>query len=560
MKSLKLFLPALCLLVCATSVFAELPAWDTYEDYDPAALASEEIAKMKVGPGDWPQLFGWTHRNNVVAGDNLPVEWDIEEGTNVLWSAKLGSQTYGNPVVANGKVYVGSNNGAGYIERFPASVDLGVLVCFDEKTGEFLWQHSNPKLPTGRVHDWPLQGVCSAPYADGDRVWYVSNRGEVLCLDVEGFHDGENDGIKGEIENTREADVIWKLDMMGELGVSQHNMCSCSITCAGDTLLVLTSNGVDESHINLPAPNAPSFMGVNRDTGKVIWSDNSPGVNVHHGQWSSPTYAVIGGREQALFGGGDGWLYSFAPNGDGNGKAKLLWKFDCNPKDAKLILGGRGTRNDIIGTPVVYKDRVYVAVGQDPEHGEGEGRLWCIDPTKDGNVSPTLAVDAEGKELPYNRIQAVVADKGEKAIPNPNSAAIWEYASHDANEDGELEFEETMHRSCGTVAIKDDLLYVADFSGLFHCLDAQTGKPHWTYDMFAASWSSPLIAGDKVYIGDEDGDVTIFELSAEPEQIVAEISMQNAVYTTPIVANGVLYIANRSTLFAIGADQKQAAK
>jgi outer membrane protein assembly factor BamB len=107
-----------------------------------------------------------------------------------------------------------------------------------------------------------------------------------------------------------------------------------------------------------------------------------------------------------------------------------------------------------------------------------------------------------------------------------------------------------MHRSCGTVAIKNDILYIADFSGLFHCLNAKTGERYWTHDMFAAAWGSPLIVDGKVYIGDEDGDVTIFELSSKMK-ILAEINMDNAVYSTPIVANNVLYIANKSTLFAL---------
>ena len=113
------------------------------------------------------------------------------------------------------------------------------------------------------------------------------------------------------IEDTDEADVIWRLNMMKQLGTSQHNMASCSVTAAGDLLFVNTSNGVDEGHINLPAPSAPSFVCLDKNTGKVIWTDNSPGTNVLHGQWSSPAYAVLGGVPQVLFGGGDGWLYSF---------------------------------------------------------------------------------------------------------------------------------------------------------------------------------------------------------------------------------------------------------
>jgi outer membrane protein assembly factor BamB len=466
----------------------------------------------------------------------------------------LGSETYGNPVVANGKVYVGTNNGSGYISRYPANVDLGVLLCFDEKDGTFLWQHSNEKLPTGRVHDWPDQGICTAPIVDGNRLWYVTNRGEVVCLNTEGFHDGENTGPYQDEpnENKDEADVVWKFNMMTQLGVSQHNMCSCSVTFAGDLLFVCTGNGVDDGHITLPKEDAPSFICLNRHTGEVVWTDNSPGKNVLHGQWSSPAYGVLGGEAQVIFGGGDGWLYSFAAEGE-NGKAKLLWKFDCNPKGSFYALN-RATRNHIIATPVIYDGLVYVGVGEDPEHGEGEGHLWCIDPTKRGDVSPTQVfhIDDPKTPLPHRRLQALIEKEGEIERDNPNSAAVWHYVGNDPED-----FEQTMHRTCGTAAIKDGLLFIADFSGLLHCIDAKTGEGYWTYDMFAASWASPLIVGDRVYIGDQDGDIAIFEVSKEMKQL-GETNMGSAVYTTPIVANGTMFIANRNRLYAIqdGAQSK----
>lgn len=147
--------------------------------------------------------------------------------------------------------------------------------------------------------------------------------------------------------------------------------------------------------------------------------------------------------------------------------------------------------------------------------------------------------------------RAIDPDKGEKAIENPNSAVVWHYSEVDVDGNGKIDFEEQMHRSCGTVAIKDDILYIADFSGLFHCLNARTGEQYWTYDMFAAAWGSPLIVDGKVYIGDEDGDVAVFEHSKE-QNLLAENNMENSVYSTPIVANNVMYISNKSTLFAIG--------
>lgn len=514
---------------------------------------------------DWSQWGGSPQRNNTPAAENLPIEWepgefDFDTGRwdpassrNVLWVAPLGSQSYGNPVVAGGTVFVGTNNGQGWLKRYPPATDLGCLLAFDAADGSFLWQDSSEKLPTGRVHDWPLQGICCAPLVEGDRLWYVTSRGEVKCLDTEGFRDGENDGPFADepVEADDEADVVWVLNMMKELGVSQHNMCSCSVTSAGDLLFVITSNGVDEGHINLPNAEAPSFLCLDKRDGRVLWADNTPGANVLHGQWSSPAYAELGGVPQAIFGGGDGWVYAFDARGEA-GKPKLLWAFDCNPKTSKYSLGGRADRNHIIGTPVVHDGLVYIGVGEDPEHGEGVGHLWCIDPTKRGDVSSELAVSLADPEtpLPRRRIQAVIEEDGEVVRPNPNSAAVWHYPGFDADGDGKLSFEETMHRTCGTVAIADGLLFVADFSGLFHCLDLETGKPLWTHDMLAASWGSPLIADGKVYIGDEDGDISIFRLSREKD-LLAEINMGNSVYSTPIAVGDTLYIANKSHLFAI---------
>ena len=612
--------------------------------------------KVMTAGGDWPQWGGTRLKNNAPNVTGLPQtwnigkfdrrsgEWDSSKAENIAWYLNLGSQTYGNPVVAGGRVYVGTNNGAGHLKRYPSNVDLGCLLAADEKTGELLWQHSSEKLITGRVHDWPLQGICCSPLIEGDRLWFVTSRGEVRCLDVEGYHDDEDDGpvkdevarvadlilasedgqaalealgegnvtdalkkaladageeVKGDVKveavtegsvwkatgnfagvdrtftirkagpklsvfknlginDKRDADTIWIYNMMTELDVSQHNMASCSVTSYGDLLFVNTSNGQDESHANLPSPDAPSFICLDKNTGKLHWTDGSPGTNILHGQWSSPTVAVLGGVPQVIFAAGDGWVYSFKADEGADGKGYLLWKFDANPKETEWKLGGEGTRNNIIATPTVYNDLVYVAVGQDPEHGEGQGHLWCIDPTKRGDVSPQLAMKVEGDErvpIPHKRIQAVQPEYGEIAVDNPNSAALWHYSMKDQNEDGEIDFEEEMHRTIGSIAIKDDVLYIADFSGIVHCLDTKgkDGEPvvHFTYDMLSQSWGSPLIADGHVYIGDEDGDVAIFEFGPKNKEPIEEINMGSSVYSTPIAANGRIYISTKDKLFAI---------
>jgi len=438
----------------------------------------------------------------MVSGETgIPAEWDVSKKKNVKWIAPLGSQTYGNPVIANGKVLVGTNNNG---ELRPGiKGDRGVVACIEEKTGKFVWQLTHDKLPTGRVNDWPEQGICSAPYADGDRIYYVSNRCELVCADLEGFLDGENDGpYKDEkYSEKQDGDIVWILDMFDELEVFPHNLATSSPVGAGDLIFVTTSNGVDEGHLNIPNPDAPSFLAVNKNTGKVVWERFDPEDNILHGQWSSPAYGVIGGVPQVIFAGGDGWCYSFKPEtGD------LLWKFDLNPKESKWVLGGRGTRNNIIGTPVIVDDKVYLGVGQDPEHGEGVGHFYAIDGTKRGDIT--------------------------------ESGKVWHVGGDD--------FKRTM----STAAIADDLCYISDLSGFLYCLDAHTGKQYWKHDLLSAVWGSPYVVDEKVMIGNEDGDIVVLKHGKE-EKVLSTNYMENSVYTTPVAANGTLFITNRKALFAI---------
>ena len=169
-------------------------------------------------------------------------------------------------------------------------------------------------------------------------------------------------------------------------------------------------------------------------------------------------------------------------------------------------------------------------------------------------ATPELVVDRKGNPVGPRRVRAVDQEAGERVKPNSGSAAVWHYAENDANGDGQLDFEETMHRTLGMAAVKHNLLVIADLAGLVHCLDAKTGKVHWTYDMLAAVWGSPLVVEGKIYLGDEDGDLAVFELSPKLK-LLATNDMGSSVYSTPVVADDVLYISTRDQLIAISAKQ-----
>jgi outer membrane protein assembly factor BamB len=453
-------------------------------------------AASDPGSGDWPMWGGTPDRNMISTAKGIPTSWDVEKKVNIKWVAALGSQSYGNPTVAGGVVLVGTNNEAARDPKVKG--DKGVMMAFQEATGEFLWQGVFDKLAAGRVNDWPYQGIASSAVMEGGVAYFVTNRAQLVAVDLKGMANG-NDGpyTSEQYKGPKDADILWIFDMMEEVGAHPHNLANSSPVVLGDLLFVSTSNGQDESHVNIPSPKAPAMIAVNKKTGKLAWESGSPGEKILHGQWSSPAAGVIGGVAQVVSAQGDGWVRGYEAE-----TGKRLWEFDTNPKDAVWPK----TRNELIATPVIYKDRVYIANGQDPEHGEGVGHLYAIDATKRGDIT--------------------------------KSGLVWHF--------------DKIRRSISTAAIWEGIVYYADFSGFLHAIDAETGQEYWVHDMLAAIWGSPTVIGGKVYLGDEDGDVVVMEAGKTKKQI-AEMNMGSSVYCTPVAANGVLYVANRNQLFAVAA-------
>ncbi|HET6882954.1 MAG TPA: PQQ-binding-like beta-propeller repeat protein, partial [Pirellulales bacterium] len=512
---------------------------------------------------DWPQFGRDGTRNAVSPEKGPPTAWDNGQhdektgepiaGTtkNVKWRARLGTQTVGDPVVVDGLIWVGTNNPS--LVPYDASIDASVLACFRESDGKLLYRYVSPRLAGRYNNDWPYSSMACSPLIQGDRIWFVTNRAEVVCLDIGPLK-----------QNVGDPRMLWKVDLIEKYGVYPSGsrmtlMRLCSIAGYRDLIYVVTGNNLDVEKQQIVNPDAPSLLCLRKETGEEVWQDKSPGENILYGQSSSPTVVEVGTRAQCIVGQGDGWVRSFdALTGE------LIWRFDMNRKESKWFIGGGSTRNSVVASPVFAEGRVYIAGGNYVELGEGSGRLVCLDPTRQGDISSELAVDAEDKIVPHRRIQAVDAARGEKAVPNPNSALIWEFEKAPEARDP---FEDCMHRTVANVAVHNGLVVACDWSGLVHCFDAATGKRHWAYDIMASVYASPLIIADKFYIADESGWVSIFGLSSDPNlalrrlngiaEPLHQIEMEDAVYCSPIFANGVLYLASKHELCAVVADRHQ---
>lgn len=456
---------------------------------------------------------------------SLPATFDPATGANIKWTAPLGSSTYSTPVIAHGKVFIGTNNDKPRDPRHRG--DRGVLFCLNEDDGTLYWQLLVPKLEGDVYLDWPHAGLCSPPTVQGDYVYVVTNRAEVMCLDLHGMHNGNDGPYQDEAQHIApadtepleptplDADIIWLLDMRREVGIHTHDSAHSSILLDGDFLYLNTGNGVDNTHRCIRAPDAPSLIVLDKNTGRLIARDNEHiGPRIFHCTWSSPALGQVNNHKMIFFGGADGLCYAFdalnkSATSDQIQTLQRIWLFDCDPNSPKdnvhQYMGNRReSPSTIKAMPVFHEGRLYVIAGGDIWWGKRQAWLKCIDPAHIGDITRT--------------------------------ALLWSY--------------EIGHHCCSTPAVYQGMIFIADCQGLIHCLDAQTGQPYWTHKTKGEIWASPLVADGKVYIGTRRHDFWVLAADKE-KKIISSTTLDSPICSSATAANGALYVTTAQTLYAI---------
>jgi len=447
----------------------------------------------------------------------------------LLWQLELGNHQYTVPRIDGRQVFIGVND---FKIDHPAIEPSGggILMCREADSGKLIWQLPIPRYvegntPPSHFGHWKC-GVCSQPAIDGDRLFIVGPRGDVLCVDRNGQADGNDGpflddarymGVPAESDyqlTATDGDVVWRFDLLEELDVVPHDVCGSSPTQYGDCVYFCTSNGQDHRHAEMVNPDAPSLIAIEKATGRLVATDNEPiSANTFHGQWSSPVAAEFGGRPMIVYGGGDGVLYAFEPVdasivGEKPGKLKTIWKCDCCPADYRFrdgrLLPYSGWRSkspvgpsEIISTPAVYRGRIYVAIGQSPVHGPGKGMLSCID--------------------------------------GATGAVVWQNRE--------------VGRTLSEAAIHDGLLYLPDYSGILHCIDTETGQGVWQHDVGSIWCASATVADGRVFIGTER--MVFWALKAGREKQVLGKGRLRSMPITVAVGEEMLLLPTQRRLFAL---------
>jgi len=422
----------------------------------------------------------------------------------LLWEIELGLHQYTVPQIDRGRMVLGIND-RNIEHPVVKRTDGGILMCIDQATGQMIWQLPIPRFMDGikapyHFNKWKC-GVCSRPAIEGDRLYVVGPRGDVLCLDRDGQANGNDGpfldeaaymGIPRDADyhlTATDGDIIWQYNLLTEAKVFPHDVCGTSPLLLGDYLYACTGNGQDDRHKFIANPEAPSLVVLNKHTGQLVATEgNLFGTRLFHGNWSSPLAATIDGKTLVIFGGGDGILYAFEPirKASTDGRPQT--------RNAKRLDGP----SEIIADPLLYKNRIYVAIGQSPIHGHGQGHLVCVDA-------------ATGRE-------------------------IWASRKVD--------------RSLATPAIDEGLLFIPDLTGHLHCLDAETGQHYWQHHLEADIWgASAIVLDGKVYASTERRELWVFQAGRE-KQLLSRCRL-DSVAITPKVQDDVLYLPTQRRLLAI---------
>ncbi|NQU25881.1 MAG: PQQ-binding-like beta-propeller repeat protein [Candidatus Nealsonbacteria bacterium] len=487
-----------------------------------AGLAVALIATTTARAADRPQWGEQYSRNMVSAEKGLPASFDPDSGRNVKWSVPLGSECYSTPVIADGKVLIGTNNNEPRDPRHDG--DRGVMMCFNEADGKLVWQLVVPKLSADIFFDWPRAGMCSPATVEGDRVYTVTNRDEVVCLDLNGLADGNDGPFRDEGRHTApqdqpamkpgplDADILWVLDLRTAAGVRPHDSAHSSILLDGQFLYVNTSNGLTSKHDGVDKPNAPSLVAVDKATGRLVAREREGiSTRIFHSTWSSPALAEVDGRRLVLFAGGDGVVYAFdaLKPAESAESLKCVWRFDCDPTAPKkdihsYVRNRRESPSNIKSMPVFHDGRVYVTYGGDIWWGKNKAWMKCFDASGTGDITET--------------------------------ALRWTYPVE--------------QHCCSTPSVHDGLVYTADCGGKVHCVDAATGRACWVHDAGRDMWASTLVADGKVYIGTRSGQFWVLA-AGRKKQVLSTVRLDAAVISTPVAANGTLYVGTMKRLYAL---------
>ncbi len=539
---------------------------------------------------DWPSWGGQPSRNMASETEKGLPNWcsfgkksprgeiDLSTAKNIKWVARLGNQTFGSPVVSQGRVFIGTAGD---------SASDAALFCFDEQTGRELGT-----FVCGSSHT-DNYGVCSTPTVEGDRLYFVTPDAKVACLDLTSWL--EPSAAAGGAGSARHAHapqhVVWQYDMAKTFRVMQDHVASCSVLVHGDFVYACTGNGRYKTTDKPFYPLTPSLIALDKHSGRLVARDDEQiGEQLWRGQWSSPSLATVHGKAQILFATGNGLCYAFEPvdpaakviadrwitttlrgpivcyidvkhkDTAGLSPAEYARKFSpfSSAQEPALPLEFRYSIDMPVTTPIDSRPTAKV-----PDVPILKKIWWfdCLPPEYKNAPFYARGATGDGQKHPcdiiatpvYYRNRVYVAIGGDPVHGSKNSrgnlVCIDPTKTGDVTRSGQVWNYDKLNATLTSVSIADGLVFVIDEARVIHCLDADTGQNYWTYTLKSdrGQLNSAMVAADgKLFAGK-----TVLAVSKTLKTLGAVNGYSFTSCTVPCVANGVLFKVHGTCLWAV---------
>jgi outer membrane protein assembly factor BamB len=277
------------------------------------------IGSVVVAAADWPQWQG-ADRTRMSKETGLLKEWPAA-GPPVIWTANNLGTGYGSMAVVGDRVFL---QGA----RGPSSF----VIALNRADGMEVWAKAIGPIDT-RMRTNMGAGPRGTPTVDGDRLYVLTEAGDLACLKTDGS-------------------PVWQLNILKDFGGSQLQW------------MISESPLVDGPHL-VVSPGGPGagIVKLDKMTGKTVWTSKELSDPAGY---SSITVANIQGVRT--------YMTFTARAGVG-----------VRASDGKLMFSYAKAANNVanIATPVFSNDKVFFSSA----YGAGGGLLALT--VKDGEVAAT---------------------------------------------------------------------------------------------------------------------------------------------------------------------------
>lgn len=277
--------------------------------------------------------------------------------------------------------------------------------------------------------------------------------------------------------------------------------------------------------------------------GKVLWKTNLQESYVRYEYfWDFGTSPVLVGNNVVVAVMHEGSSYLLALD---QATGKVVWKVDRNYQS------GRETPQSYT-TPLVVKDgnRTTIVVwgadhltGHDAATGE---MIWSY-----GGFNPA-------KTSAWRTIASPVHYQGIYVVPYGRGrfTAAMKTGSTNGQTESDFMWQKTgVGSDVATPVARDGMLYVLGFNSVLWCLDINTGEQQWEATLPGEGgvfYSSPTLAGDKLYIANDRGAVYVCKVSRAGIELLNHTVFEDNFVATPVLLRDKLLLRGTKYLYCIG--------